>query len=137
MRGTPPTDKTQKKHTCNSIYFVTYLGLDGRRRQRRHNGHPSTIGRMGHLEIKGQMVPTPKNSWIPPTPIHQKGHSRGLLGIQDQRVVSYRGHPGQKAKEDIRMLGEKQVNNTTRSTGSHDNGTPDTQSQLRQRRICD
>ena len=73
----------------------------------------------------------------PPTPLHQKGYPRGLLGIQDQRMVANRGHPGQKTKKDIRMLGEKQGNNTTRSTGHHDNGTPNTQSQLRQRRIRD
>jgi hypothetical protein len=47
-----------------------------------------------------------------------------MLGIQNQRMVANRGHPSQKTKKDIRMLGEKQSNDTTRSTGSHDNGTP-------------
>jgi hypothetical protein len=64
---------------------------------------------MGHMEIQGQMDYPPKSSWLPPTPLHQEGHSRGLLGIQDQRMVANRGHPGQKPKKDIRILGKNKT----------------------------
>jgi hypothetical protein len=85
------------------------------------------------LMWQGQMDHTPKNSWLPPTPLHQEGHPRGLMGIQDQgwcRTGDIR------VKKDIRMMGEKQDKNTTRITGRHHNGTPRTQSQLWQRRMC-
>ena len=72
---------------------------------------------MGHMKIQGQMDHPPKSNWLPPTPLHQERYSRGLLGIQDQRMVANRGHPGQKTKKDIRMLGKKQDKDTTRSTG--------------------
>ncbi len=63
----------------------------------------------------------PKSSWLPPSLLHQERYSRGLLGIQDQRMVANRGHPGQKTKKDIRMLGKKKDKSTTGSTGCHHN----------------
>ncbi len=48
--------RTGRSQEDNSIY----LGLDGRRGQRGHNGYPQTIGRMVHMEIQGQMDHPPK-----------------------------------------------------------------------------
>ena len=79
------------------------------------------------MENKGQrMVTSPAKGGFPPAPQHKQRQVRGMLGIQDQGMVTERRHSNHEDQEVLRMLGENYLRCTNRGSGVTYGGANDT-----------